>query len=188
VQSSMVSSARALAKRKLSEALPRRWRHVQAVTAKAERLSLVLRVQQDREALVASAALHDIGYAPSIDATGFHPLDGARWLREIGFNDRVAALVAHHTNALAEAEQRGLDKELSGEFDREASLVADLLWYCDLTTGPDGQAFTVEERIAEIRERYEPRSVVYEFITGSASVFAEVAKRVESVLPPAQPM
>lgn len=188
MQSDMVSSARALAERKLSEALPRRWRHVQAVTAKAERLSLTLRVQQDREALVASAALHDIGYAPSIDATGFHPLDGARWLRGIGFDDRVARLVAHHTNAVVEAELRRLDQELSREFDRETSLVTDLLWYSDLTTGPDGQDFSVEERIAEIRERYETGSVVFEFIDRSVGTFFEIVKRVESRMPPAQPM
>lgn len=178
----MVSHAYALARQELSEALPRRWTHVKAVAAKAERLAPVLREAQDREALIAAAVLHDVGYAPSITETGFHPLDGARWLRATGFDDRVAALVAHHTNALAEAELRGLDKELSGEFDREASPVVDLLWFCDLTTGPDGQDFTVEERIAEIRERYAPGSVVYEFIHGSADVFLEVASRAEAAL------
>jgi len=188
VRSDLITQARSLAERELSEALPRRWRHVEAVAAKAEQLAGVLPAEHDREVLVAASALHDIGYAPSISSTGFHPLDGARWLRSIKFDDRVAALVAHHTNALAEAELRGLEKELSGEFNRETSLVADLLWYCDLTTGPDGQDFTVKERIAEIRERYEPGSVVYEFISSSASMFVEVAKRVEAKLPPNQPM
>jgi hypothetical protein len=33
---------------------------------------------------VAAAWLHDIGYAPAIaeSGTGFHPLDGARYLRD----------------------------------------------------------------------------------------------------------
>ncbi len=31
--------------------------------------------------LVAAAYLHDIGYAPELAITGFHPLDGARHLR-----------------------------------------------------------------------------------------------------------
>ena len=37
------------------------------------------------------------------------------------------------------------------EFLREESATADALWYCDLTTGPDGQDFNVDERLAEIR-------------------------------------
>lgn len=183
MQSSLVDHARHLAVARLRDALPRRWRHVQAVAAKSERLAATLHESQDREVLAAAAVLHDIGYAPSIATTAFHPLDGARWLRSIDFDDRVAALVAHHTNALAEAELRGLDKELSSEFIREVGPVADLLWYCDLTTGPDGQDFTVEERIAEIRERYAPGSVVHEFISGSTDVFREIAKRVGAQLP-----
>jgi hypothetical protein len=49
----------------------------------------------DREILVAAAWLHDIGYAPGLAETGFHPLDGARWLRTAGFGDRLAGLVAY---------------------------------------------------------------------------------------------
>jgi putative nucleotidyltransferase with HDIG domain len=184
----MADRARSIAAQKLSDTLPRRWRHVQAVAARAEQLALLLEDPNDRELLVSAAVLHDIGYAPSIARTGFHPLDGARWLRDIGFDHRVAALVAHHTNAVVEAELRGLDRELSGEFDRETSRVADILWYCDLTTGPDGQEFTVEERIVEIRKRYEPGSVVVEFIDRSAGEFFEVVKRVEDWIRPAQPM
>lgn len=188
MQPSMFSRAYALADRELSEALPRRWRHVRAVAAKAERLASVLTSPEDRETLTTAAILHDIGYAPLLAKTGFHPLDGARWLRSTGFDERVTALVAHHTNALVEAELRGLDAELTAEFGREDSQVADLLWYCDLTTGPDGQDFSVESRIAEIQQRYEAGSVVRAFIDRSTGVFHDVAKRVESWLPPAQPM
>ncbi|MEU6245995.1 HD domain-containing protein [Glycomyces sp. NPDC047010] len=188
MQLGMADRARGLAEQKLSEVLPRRWRHVQAVAARAEQLASLIEEPHDRELLVSAATLHDIGYAPSIAKTGFHPLDGARWLRDLKFSDRVAALVAHHTNAVVEAELRGFDRELSDEFDREMSRVADLLWYCDLTTGPDGQEFTVEERIAEIRNRYEPGSVVVEFIELSAGEFFEVVKRVEDWIRPTQPM
>lgn len=184
MQPGMADRAWGIAELKLSEVLPRRWRHVQAVAARADRVASILAESNDRELLVSAAVLHDIGYAPSIAKTGFHPLDGARWLRDVEFDDRVAGLVAHHTNAVVEAELRGLDRELSGEFDREESQVADLLWYCDLTTGPDGQEFTVEERLAEIRERYEPGSVVAEFIDRSAGEFFEVVKRVEDEFSP----
>ncbi|WP_035738632.1 HD domain-containing protein [Glycomyces arizonensis] len=188
MQTGLVNAARALAERELSESLPRRWRHVTAVAAKAERLAPLLPAERDRHALVAAAVLHDVGYAPMVTETGFHPLDGARWLRSIKFEDRVAALVAHHTNAVVEAELRGLDADLLAEFDREDSPVTDLLWFCDLTTGPDGQDFSVQERVEEVRERYGPSSVVREFIDRSAGTFDEVAKRVEALFPPSQPM
>jgi putative nucleotidyltransferase with HDIG domain len=188
VQTGLVNEARALAERELSESLPRRWRHVTAVAAKAGRLAPLLPAERDRQALVAAAVLHDVGYAPTVKESGFHPLDGARWLRSIEFDNQVAALVAHHTNAVVEAELRGLDADLLAEFDQEDSPVTDLLWFCDLTTGPDGQDFSVQERVEEVRQRYGPSSVVREFIDRSAGTFYEVAKRVEAMFPPSHPM
>jgi len=114
----------------------------------------------DRKILVAAAWLHDIGYAPELAETGFHPLDGARWLRTAGFGDRLAGLVAYHSCAVFEAEERGLAAVLRSEFGDEESDLRDALWYADLTTGPDGQPMTVRERLAEIRGRYGPDSVV----------------------------
>lgn len=63
-----------------------------------------------------AAWLHDVGYAPSLAQTGFHRVDGARFLRARGVPEVVVALVAHHTGAVFEAEQRGLDVELLAEF------------------------------------------------------------------------
>ena len=51
-----------------------------------------------------------------------------------------------------EAEERGLGPVLAAEFAREETAVSDLLWYSDMTTGPDDQNFSAEERLAEIRE------------------------------------
>ena len=64
----------------------------------------------DRAHLVEAAAwLHDIGYAEPLVVTGFHSLDGARYLRDADFSDRtVWTLVAHHTCALVEAEEQGI--------------------------------------------------------------------------------
>lgn len=58
---------------------------------------------------MAAAWLHDIGYTPELATTQFHPLDGARYLRD----DRVVNLVAHHSGARYEAAERGLEAELS---------------------------------------------------------------------------
>ena len=65
------------------------------------------------ELLIAAAYLHDIGYAPELEDTGFHPLDGARWLRAQG-QERLACLVAHHSGAWFEAEARGLARRAGG--------------------------------------------------------------------------
>jgi hypothetical protein len=62
---------------------------------------------EDRETLVAAAYFHDIGYAPELAKTGFHPLDGARFIRERG-HERLARLVAHHSGARIEAQLRGI--------------------------------------------------------------------------------
>jgi HD superfamily phosphodiesterase len=69
---------------------------VQAVAARATELARTVD-KADRDLLVAAAWVHDIGYAPPLAVTGFHPLDGARHLDRSGFLARLAALVAHHS-------------------------------------------------------------------------------------------
>lgn len=147
-----------LVESKLAEALPRRWQHVQAVAAQAARLAVVPGVAGD--ALVAAAWLHDIGYAPDLVDTGFHPVDGARFLRKLGADDRLVCLVAYHSCAVYEARVRGLEDVLLAEFRQEASPTYDALVFCDLTTGPAGELVTHPERMKEIRERYGPDHVV----------------------------
>ncbi|MEV4275848.1 HD domain-containing protein [Actinoplanes xinjiangensis] len=149
-----------LAATKLAEALPRRWVHVQAVAAKAQRISGAV---SEPDLLVSAAWLHDIGYAPDVAETGLHSLDGARWLVRHGWDTRLAGLVANHSCALYEAEERGLAEFLDAEFPRERSATADALWFADMTTGPDGQDLTVDERLREIRRRYGPEDAVTRF-------------------------
>jgi hypothetical protein len=146
--------ARELAESELAEVLPRRWRHVQAVAAQAERLLAIPGVAG--QILVAAAWLHDIGYAPDLHDTGFHPIDGGRFLRKLGADDRLVCLVAHHSCAVYEARVRGLEDVLLAEFPREASVTYDALVFCDLTTGPAGQPVTYMERMKEIKNRYGP--------------------------------
>jgi hypothetical protein len=143
--------ARELAESELAQVLPRRWRHVQAVAAQAERLSAIPGVAG--QVLVAAAWLHDIGYAPDLHDTGFHPIDGGRFLRKLGADDRLVCLVAHHSCAVYEARVRGLEDVLLAEFPQEASVTYDALVFCDLTTGPAGQPVTYLERMKEIKNR-----------------------------------
>ena len=147
---STATEARASARDFLAESLPARWSHVSEV---ARRASIVSRAGDISEILEIAAWSHDIGYAPRLAVTGFHPLDGARYLRSLGAPDRVVGLVAFHSAAAVEAEEFGVADELA-EFEDEQTLTRDLLWYLDMTTGPDGQCLSFDERMSEVRERY----------------------------------
>ncbi|MGV9213842.1 HDIG domain-containing metalloprotein [Micromonospora sp. RB23] len=177
--------AERISQRHLQDAQPRRWLHVKAVAAKAEGLARL--VGDDAELLTAAAWLHDIGYAPDVADTGFHALDGARWLQRHGFGDRIAALVAHHSCAVYEADERGLRQALTNEFPREETTVSDALWYVDMTTGPDGQDLTVDQRLAEIRQRYGPDDVVTRFWQRAEPMLRDAVGRTQYRLS-AQPM
>ncbi|MET9230000.1 three-helix bundle dimerization domain-containing protein [Lentzea sp. NPDC003310] len=152
------SWARNTARRLLATELPRRWAHTAGVARRAEHVARVL-PEKDRELLVAAAWVHDIGYAAELADTGLHPLDGARYLRRAGVPDRICGLVAHHSGAAAVASLIGLADEL-GEFPDQRGRLRDALWYCDMSTGPDGQPTTVQGRLAEIRQRRGPEDPV----------------------------
>ncbi|SOE65787.1 metal dependent phosphohydrolase [Streptomyces sp. OV198] len=143
--------------------LGNRWLHTQAVAERAREAAQAVS-EGERDLLVAAAWLHDIGYAPELRETGFHPLDGARYLESLGAPARVVRLVAHHSGAVYEAEQRGLAGELA-EYQREDSPLLDALIYADMTTGPAGQSFDFDRRIDEILVRYEPGSEVHTAIS-----------------------
>ena len=172
--------ARKQAESRLLAPLPRRWAHVQGVSARAQTTASLFS-DDDAALLVAAAFLHDVGYAPEIAHTGFHPLDGARYLREVGAAERLCALVAHHTCAYREAELRGLSAELAEWADEESPL-RDALWWADMTTTPDGGRTDVESRIAEIQERYGPQDVVSLSIRRARPELIAAVERTEARL------
>lgn len=123
------------------------------------------------------------GTHAAIATTGFHPLDGARFLRDQERADeRVVRLVAHHSCALLEAEERGLRHELESEFELERPDLVDALLYCDMTTTPDGTQTTPTERLNEIVQRYGPDTIVGRFIQRADPEIHAAAKRVEERL------
>ena len=91
--------------------------------------------------------------------TGCHQIDGARNLAREGYPDRLVALVAHHSAATCEAEERDLLAELE-LWPREESPVADALWMADMTTGPRGEELAYDQRLSDILTRYQRTSVV----------------------------
>jgi putative nucleotidyltransferase with HDIG domain len=177
--------AERLARKLLEGPLPRRWAHVQGVAAQARALAPML--GDDADLLEAAAYLHDIGYTPELDKTGFHPLDGARYLRDVEHADpRLCSLVAHHSCAGMEAEERGLVGDLNREFPRPEAVLEDALAYCDMTTTPTGHVVAVHERLSEIVERYGPGDVVTRFIRRAGPHLVNSVMRTQSRLCAAQ--
>ena len=173
----------------LETPLPRRWAHSQGVAAQARSLAPIL--GRDTDLLTAAAWLHDIGYAPDLIDTGFHPLDGARYLGDtVQASDMLCRLVAHHSCALIEAAERGLADQLSREFKPARPDLTDALIYCDMTTGPDGQHMPVEQRLAEIRARYGPEHPVSRALGWSApeltGAVTRVTRRLAGCMPTAR--
>lgn len=174
-----VEIAAGVAAEKLADSLPQRWRHVRSVARRARWVADRLSLDDD---LVAAAWLHDVGYAPELVDTGFHPLDGARYLRQAGVDEAVISLVAYHSCAPIEAKVRGLVAELASEFAPGGPVLTDALLYCDMTTGPGGDYVRAADRLVEIRSRYGPDHEVTRFVELAASEILTTAARVEELL------
>jgi hypothetical protein len=169
--------AREIARGLLEAELPRRWAHTEGVAACARSLAPVLADEADL--IEVAAWFHDIGYAEALALTGFHPLDGARFLKPVpGVPELVCQLVAHHTGAAVEAEERGMPG-VDVEFRRPPSDLLDALTYCDLNTAVDGLPTTVDDRLAEIFVRYPAGHVVHRSIKRSAPLLKEAARNME---------
>lgn len=156
-----------------------RWLHVMGVGMAAETLACDTGGIGDE--VVVAAWLHDVGYAPTVVSTGFHPLDGARFLAERSAPAAVVSLVAHHTGAVFEAEERGLTAELV-EFEQPDGHALDVLTFIDLTTGPDGRRVRVRERLDEIIARYPEGDPVYRAVSRSRASLTASCERAVRVL------
>jgi hypothetical protein len=182
VSQELLAWAWELAEVELAAPLPRRWAHSQGVGRRAVELEQVL--GKDAGLLAAAAILHDMGYAPRLALTGFHPLDGARFLRDAhGADNRLTRLVAHHSFSVLGAEECGLREVLEAEFPPlQDERLEDALTYCDMTSTPDGDETRPEERVAEIAERYGLDSEVGRFIRRAGPLIIAAVARVEATL------
>lgn len=159
--------------RDLLSPLDQRWAHVQGVARRAADLTLDLH-EHERAVVLAAAWLHDIGYAPPIARSRFHPLDGARYLQDEGFPEVVAGLVAYHSGAVEEAEECGLGGELA-VFRAPPDYLLDRLTASDMTTSPTGHPVPARERIAEILSRYPTTDPVHRAVTRSGASLIRTA-------------
>ncbi|WP_433609546.1 HD domain-containing protein [Dactylosporangium sp. CA-139114] len=173
--------ARDLARHLLAEPLPTRWAHVQGVGHTAEEIAHI--AGDDAEMLICAAWLHDIGYAPDLNMAGFHPLDGARYLRDVEHADeRLIRLVANHSCALIEARNRGLADDLDSEFPSPADFLLDALTFCDMTTSPTGTPVNLEQRLAEAFARYGDGHLVTRSLTEARPQLQASTDRVLAAL------
>jgi putative nucleotidyltransferase with HDIG domain len=174
------NDARKVAQLLLEDELPQRWAHTRGVAERARGLARVL--GDEAELVEVAAWLHDIGYASRVSSTGLHSLDGARYLRlTLEASEVVCQLVAHHTCAAIEADERGFSS-LTEEFAAPPSQLLEALTFCDLTSSVDGAPTTAENRLAEILTRYPEDHVVHRSISRSMPVLKAAVRHVDQRL------
>jgi hypothetical protein len=90
----------------------------------------------------------------------------------------LCRLVAHHSCAIIEAGERGLADVLSAEFEPAPDALASVLTCCDMTTSPDGEHVPVEQRLAEIHDRYGPGHLVSRSIQRATPMILRAVEQV----------
>lgn len=121
-------------------------------------------------------ALHDIGYAFPI--TGFHSLDGAQFVSQF---PELRSFVPHifwHSTAEWEFEVAGA--KVMTNVVKPSVFDHALLWVADFTTGPQGQAMTIAERVAEIAERHSPQSRQFRSAVGAIPSLIRAQKLIDN--------
>ena len=91
-----------------------------------------------------------------------------------------AWLVAYHSCAIIEAGERGLADVLSREFEPAPDALSSMLTFCDMTTSPDGELVPVEQRLAEIQDRYGPGHLVSRSIQRAAPLILGAVEQVHN--------
>jgi hypothetical protein len=132
--------------------------------------------------LADAAWLHDIGRSPTMAGTGLHSLDGAEWLREHDWPEATCRLVAWHSAPLAEARLRGIDDALVSAFDPPPDVPLASLTWADMTSSPEGDRCSVDQRLAEILARHPPDSVVHRATVASAEELRAAVRLIDDLI------
>jgi putative nucleotidyltransferase with HDIG domain len=163
----------------LAERFSKRWEHSLGALRTAKRIAPIL--GENAELLAVAAVLHDVGYAPEAVDTGQHMIDGGRFLRAQGIDDRICAIVAHHTSSPWEAQELGLSDALV-EFRVKQPELIDAITYCDLSSSPTGSPVKPEARISEVLDRYGEDHIVHRAVSAARPYLLEACDRIEERL------
>lgn len=155
-------------------ASPARVKHVleiaKRVRESAARVSMRgMHSKIDLDLAECAALLHDIGYWPPIAHTGFHPIDGARFLEQEG-EQEIPRIIVGHSCSPEEGELRGFPGICS-----DPGLIAKLITYWDVQVQQGGAVVSYDERLQDILARYGTESIV-----GQANLKAK--PRIETLL------
>lgn len=137
-----------------------RFKHIMGVV---DEMKLLLRHfdidNKTKNELINLAFLHDIGYSEQLTKTGFHPLDGALFCKEMGYSEDVVSAVMFHSGAYRDVEMNfpdimGCYVNHSYRIKNKGKLYIELITYCDLHRSPLGIKVNLDERLEDIYRRY----------------------------------
>jgi len=149
---------------------PKRVAHVLEISRRVRETAEKLGLRGAQLELAECAALlHDIGYWEPIAKTGFHPIDGARFLEEHQ-EPELAAYIIGHSCSPEEGELSGFPG-----IRQDPSLIAKLITYWDVQVKQGGEVVSYSERFADIISRYGEACIV-----GKANVLAK--PRIEQLI------
>jgi HD superfamily phosphodiesterase len=146
---------------------PARLQHILVVAEQVRQSARAIHARHPAEPIDEGAAhcaglVHDIGYLAQARETGFHPLDGYRFLREHGA-ESLARCIVGHSSSPEEARLRGLSLP-----DGTEDIAAKLVTYWDMRVKQGGEIVSYAERLEDILRRHGRESVV-----GQAQILAD---------------
>lgn len=147
-----------------------RLKHTLTVAEQAKKLAEVANLNnEERNLLVMTAYLHDVGYSDKIKFCDFHPLDGSYYLGANGWYNEIRLLTLHHTYAIGLVETVRTD--LLGEYHNPVNALPEhltklyqLLLLADMTSDGSGNVVSIEERVKDIGNRYSLDNPIYKHI------------------------
>lgn len=130
-----------------------------------------------------AALLHDIGYSEEVNFTGFHPVDGYRFLRAKGYVKDILDVVLHHSLAREDYLHNHSTKELEDYkeiiLSDRAQKILEIVSYADWHTDGQGNRVSVDGRYADILDRHGHNSKVGEFMLSIRPQIDDICKKVE---------
>jgi Cof subfamily protein (haloacid dehalogenase superfamily) len=155
---------------------PRKIAHSIAVARLARQLSLDLELTPEEARAVELAALfHDIGYAPALRLTGFHPLDSAIFLAHRAAPEAAIQAVLLHRYAREKAATHPAASSIYADLPLTSPHLADdLVSFCDLRISPEGTLVTLKERLKEAGTRYGPEHPLSRHNSGKEQAYQKL--------------